>query len=164
MKSRMKKMTSKWAVPLIGVALLIVLSTALAETAQDPVSGHGESVLNFVTGHASGSGILSIRGEELAASIEVQLLGYPVETEDGTLHGNVMHTFIFANGSITTNDKAVLDPVEGGFIMNERVTIISGTGDFANVSGKLTVHGQVMFTSQTMANVSYDIHGVISGY
>jgi hypothetical protein len=167
MKSTITKVST---ITVLYLAVLIVISTALAEPVGNPVSGSGETVLNFATGNALGNGTIAIRGTEMAVEIEVQLLGPPVESDDGTLHADVMHIFTFANGVIITNDKAILDPIEGGYNMNERVTIIGGMGAFANVSGNLTVHGQVMFQPPSvppgppMADVSYDIHGVIYGY
>lgn len=167
MKSRMTKIS---IITVLSLVVLVVLSAAFAEPAADSVSGSGETVLNFWTGNALGNGTIAIRGEELAVEIEVQLLGPPAESDDGTLHADVMHIFTFANGVIITNDKAIMDPIEGGYNMNERVTIIGGMGAFANVSGNLTVHGQVLFQPPSdppgapMADVSYDIRGVITGY
>jgi hypothetical protein len=161
MKSKITKVS---AITVLALAVLVVISAAFAEYAHDPVSGHGETELDFITGHASGDGTLTIRGTEMDVGIEVQLMGITKESDDGITHADVMHTFTFDNGSITTNDKAIMEPTEGGFILNERLTIVSGTGVFANVSGNLTVHGLVMFTSMTTADVSYDLHGVISGY
>ena len=164
MKSTIKRVTSIKAIPLLAVAVVVVIGTVFAGPARDPVSGHGETELNFVTGHASGEGTFTIRGTELTAGIEVQLMGVTKESDDGTTLADVMHTFTFDNGSITTNDKAVMDPIEGGFVLNERMTIVEGTGDFAGVSGKLTVHGLIMFTTAPMADVSYELHGTIAGY
>jgi hypothetical protein len=164
MKSGIKRVTSIRTIPLLVVAVLVVIGTVFAGPAKDPVSGCGETKLDFDTGYASGEGTLNIRHTELAVKIKVQLLGPPAEGDDGTLHADVMHVFTFANGEITTNDKAVMDPTEGGFVLNERMAIVEGTGDFAGVSGKLTVHGLVMFTTETMADVSYELHGTIAGY
>jgi hypothetical protein len=157
-------MTKKISIALLACVLLVA-GIVWARPANDPVSGHGETEFNMISGHASGEGTLTVRGTELAVSIEAQLLEITRESDEGVVHADVMHIFDFGDGNkFTTNDKSVLEPTEGGFIFNERLMIVSGTGAFANASGKLTVHGQMMFKSPTRADVSLDIYGVIAGY
>ncbi len=156
MKARMKKLISIKSIPILALALLIVLGTALAD-GRDPVSGSGTAVLNLGTGTAEGDAILIIRGEEFTTLVAVQLTGQVI-SDEGVTHVTSTHTFTFDNGSITTTDKGVID-TDG--TLNENLTIISGTGDYEGACGELRVHDQIQF-QPPMAYVSYDIRGVIS--
>ena len=159
MKPTITKVSS---ITVLSLAVLIVISTALAGTAGDPVSGSGEALANMATGQAIGSATLVVRGVELSATVVVQL-GIPSFSDEGVLHAESSHMFTFANGTITTSDKVVGEPVNefGLFALNEKLTIVSGTGAFDGASGNLTVHGQMQFISQIEALVSYDVRGVI---
>ncbi len=160
----MKSKITKVSAIVLSLAVLVVLSTALAEPAGDPVSGSGEAVASMATGQATGTATLVVRGEELAADVAVTL-GESYFSDEGVLHGESSHTFTFANGTITTSDKVIGEPVNefGLFTLNETLTITEGTGDFEGVSGNLTVHGQMQFRypETWLADVSYNIRGVI---
>ncbi len=158
MKAKMKKLISIESIPILALALLIVLGTALAETGREPVSGSGTAKLNLVTGEAVGQADLIIGGEEFTASLAVQLTSQVV-SDEGVLHATATHTFTLPGGTIITSDKEVID-TDG--TLNAHLTITGGTGAFEGASGELTGHGQVQFTSPTTANVSYEIRGVIS--
>lgn len=160
MTSRMKKMTSKRAVPVISLALLIVLSTALAEPAADPVSGKGSSsAINEY--QFAGSATLVIRGQEKSAELLVTLLGLTVNDE-GVQHVVATHTFTFADGSITTSDKEVAEPTTtpGLYTLNANMNIVSGTGGYEGASGRLTAHGTIDF--RALPTAEFEIIGVIS--
>jgi hypothetical protein len=160
MKAKMKKLISIKSIPILTLALLIVLGTALA-AGRDPVFGSGTAELNLVTGAAVGQADINIGDTTLSAEVFVQLTSQ-IPGDDGALHATATHTFVFPNGSITTTDKGVID-TDG--TLNEHLMIVSGTGDFANSSGELTVHGQVQFPAledPPIAHVSYNIRGVIS--
>ena len=161
MKTRMKNMTSKWAMPIIGLALLIVLSTALAEPARDPVSGSGSSsAINEY--QFAGSATLVIRGQEKSAELLVTVLEPPRISDDGVHHVVATHTFTFADGSITTSDKEVAEPTEtlGLYTLNATMNVVSGTGIYEGVSGRLTAHGTIDFRAVPAAD--FEIAGAIS--
>ena len=161
MKSKMKKMTSKWAVPVISLALLIVLSTALAEPAADPVSGSGSSsAINEY--QFAGSATLVIRDQEKSAELLVTLLGLTVNDE-GVQHVVATHTFTLADGSITTSDKEVAEPTAtlGLYTLNANMNIVSGTGIYEGVTGRLTAHGTINFGVVPPA-AEFEIRGFIS--
>jgi hypothetical protein len=166
----MKKLTIKMVTPVLALVVFIVLTTALAEPGADPVSGTGAAVANMNTGQATGVATLVVRGVELSATVAVQL-GIPSFSDEGVLHAESSHTFTFANGTITTSDKIVGEPVNefGLFALNEKLTIVSGTEDFEGVSGNLTVHGQLQFLpppanpeEPQLAIVTYDVRGEIT--
>jgi hypothetical protein len=151
------------------MTLLIVLGSVLAEPARDPVSGFGSSVLNLVTGQSSGNLTLFIRGEELDASLEVQMLEmvYSGNDEEGVFHATALSTLDFGGGNtFTTTDKIVGVPMGGGlYKVNEALTIISGTGAYEGASGHLSIHGEVQFPlpgDPPLAQVSFEIRGAIS--
>jgi len=156
MKAKMKKLISIKSIPILALALLIVLGSALA-AGRDPVSGSGEATLDLSTGAATGTATLNIRGEEFTTLVAVQITGQVI-SDEGVTHVTSTHTFTFDNGSITTTDKGVID-TDG--TLNEHLTIISGTDDFEGACGELRVHGQIQF-QPPMAYVSYDIRGAIS--
>ncbi|UCG59568.1 MAG: hypothetical protein JSU70_08635 [Phycisphaerales bacterium] len=148
------------------LALLIVLGVALA-AGRDPVSGSGSAdALLFPdgTGTASGEATLVIGGTTLNADVVVQIYESYFRDE-GVLHGVSSHTFDFGGGDeITTSDKVVgeFTGPPGLLTLNEKLTIVSGTGAYDGVSGDMTVHGQLQFTGPATAVVTYDIVGAIS--
>lgn len=158
----MKKQTKKLVMYVLALTIFVVLTTALAGPAGDPVSGSGEAEASMATGQATGTATLVVRGEELAAGVAVTL-GESYFSDEGVLHGESSHTFTFANGTITTSDKVIGEPVNefGLFTLNETLTITEGTGDFEGISGTLAVHGEMQFISDVDALVSYNIRGVI---
>jgi len=159
----MKKLTTKWSMPVLTLALLIVLSTALAEPAADPVSGSGSSsAINEY--QFAGSATLVIRGQEKSADLLVTVLAPPVVSDDGVQHVVASHTFTFTDGSgsITTSDKEVAEPTEipGLYTLNANMNVVSGTGVYEGVSGRLTAHGTIDFRALPAAE--FEIVGVIS--
>ncbi len=78
------------------------------------------------------------------------LLGPPRVTEDGTLHATTSHTFVFADGTFTTLDSAVLSPTDtqGVYRLNTRATISGGTENYANACGSLSIHGTIDLVSR----------------
>jgi len=162
MKARMKKLISIKSILLLALVLLIVLGSALA-AGHEPVSG-SVSAIAINAYQFEGTATLTIGGgEEVKPSFVATLLEMS-ENDEGVLHAKVSHTFDFGDGNtFTTEDKAVMEPVDefGLYTLNETLKIISGEGDFEDVSGELHVHGQINF-GVTPAEVSVDIRGAIS--
>lgn len=164
----MKKLTTKWTMPILTTAMLIVLSTAVAEPAKDPVSGSGSSsAINEY--QFAGTATLVIRGQEKSAELLVTVLEEPRISDDGVHHVVATHTFEFADGSITTSDKEVAVPTEtlGLYTLNATMNVISGTGVYEGVSGRLTAHGTMDFRPTFLsppepAAAEFEIAGAIS--
>ena len=162
MKTRTKKLISIKSVPLFALALLIALGIALAD-GREPVSGSvsATAINDF---QFAGTAILTIGGGEEVTPSFVATLLETSEKDEGVLHAKVTHTFHFGDGNtFTTEDKAVMEPIDefGLYTLNETLKIISGEGDFEDVSGELHVHGQIDFGLEP-PEVAVDIHGAIS--
>lgn len=169
MRNKAKKLNSIKIMPVLALALLVVLGSALAKPARDPVSGFGSSELNLITNTSSGNVTLFVRGEQLDASLAVQLLEmvYSGNDEEGVFHATAVSTLDFGDGNtFTTTDKIVGVPMgDGLYIVNEALTIDSGTGAYAEARGNLSIHGQVQFPppgDPPLAQVSFEIRGAIS--
>jgi hypothetical protein len=125
----------------------------------EPVSGSGSSEFqppNVFTGTMN----LTIGGEAFEATFAATLLG-EVVSDEGVIHGTASHTIDLGNGTLTTEDSAVLEPTDipGLFTLNERMKVVAGTEKFANASGQLHAHGVIDFYHGW---ASFEIHGVIS--
>ncbi len=163
----MKKLTTKMITPVLALVVLIVLTTALAEPVGDPVSGSGSSsAINAF--QFAGSATLVIRGQEKSTleapdGLLVTLLEEPRESDDGVLHVVATHTFTFADGSITTSDMEIAEPLDpfGLHTLNANMKIVSGTGVYEGVTGRLTAHGTINFGAMPPA-AEFEIRGVIS--
>jgi len=169
MRNKTKKLTSIRIMPVLSLVLLVVLGSALAKPARDPVSGYGSSELNLVTGQSSGNLTLFVRGEQSDASLAVQLVEmvYSGDNEEGVFHATALSTLDFGGGNtFTTTDKIVGVPKGGGlYKLNEKLTIISGTGAYEGASGNLSIHGEAQFPAPgdpPFAQVSFEIRGAIS--
>jgi hypothetical protein len=92
--------------------------------------------------------------------------GYP----NGATHFVLVHKFWTEDGDFFyTEDKAVCstDPsLDGNCMINDQMTIVGGTGVFANVSGKIKTHG--LFTSPascselgSFGTLELELHGHI---
>ncbi|NIP23967.1 MAG: hypothetical protein GWN67_01510 [Phycisphaerae bacterium] len=162
MKSKIKKVSSI----VLSLSILTFMSVAIAETGRQNVSGSGATQVNPMNGLFEGSATLTIGGgEPVTAKLTAMLLGDPVPSDEGVLHANVSHTFDFGNGNtFTTNDKAILDPIDGSglYTMNEKLIIAEGTGDFESTIGDLTIHGQIYLGPMALPWASFDIRGAIS--
>jgi len=155
MKAKMKKLISIKSIPILALALLIVLGTALAESEGDSVTGSGEVSANLESGIGEGTAILSIEGEKFEGTVTVTI---PPNLCD------IIHEFVFEEGTFTTIGDEVMKPADdpGVFVLNGDMNITGGTGDFEGASGKMSVHGKLQFTSETTADVSFKVNGTIS--
>jgi len=161
MSTRVKNRTSKWARPVLALVVLVVLSTALAGPARDPVSGWGASsaISDF---QFAGSATLVIRGQEKSADLLVTVLAPPRISDDGVQHVMATHTFTFSDGSFTTSDMEIAEPTDipGLYTINANMKIVSGTGVYEGISGHLSAHGTIDFRAVPTAD--FELRGSIS--
>ena len=78
-----------------------------------------------------------------------------------TLVGQTTHTFDFGSlGSITTMDDLRLTPVNGAglYQLSTRAVIVSGTGNFAGATGRMSFNG---FANLATGQVTWMGHGQI---
>ncbi|MHC4309655.1 MAG: hypothetical protein ACYS3N_09675 [Planctomycetota bacterium] len=165
MKTKLKKLISKKMIIVPALVLLVVLGSALAKSARDPVVGSGQADAYMDLGYAVGTANIAIRGLPQPQATVVVTLGPPRYSDEGVLHATSSHIFYFGSGnSFTTEDKVIGDPTStpGLLRLNETLRIVSGAGIFAGATGNLTVHGSLEFISLTDAEVTYDIRGSIS--
>jgi hypothetical protein len=152
----MKKATLVW----LGstVATLALLATAswadVPERGepQEPVSpvdqtismmGVSNELATSLDGARSGAARFTINGE----SYEVTIYSQPLELAElpdnfGNWNGTTSHLLDFGNGNtITTVDVVSLSPtIPGWFNVAGTMTIVQGTGIFANIGGVLDFH------------------------
>ena len=91
----------------------------------------------------------------------------------GAQHVTLIHTFISTDparpGSFTTRDRAVCAPAGSGPAVcrvNDVLTIVSGTGVFANATGSLRNHGIIDLTNltpTTPGSLTVSLRGRICG-
>lgn len=158
----MKKLTTKLTMFVLALTVLIVLATALAETAGDPVSGSGSSS-SINAFQFAGSATLVIGGEEKSAELLVTVLAPPVISDEGVQHVVATHTFTFnEEDSITTSDKETAEPTDtpGLYTLNANMNVVSGTGIYEGVSGRLTAHGTIDFRG--LPTAEFEVRGAIS--
>lgn len=87
---------------------------------------------------------------------------------NGATHYVLVHKFWMENGDyFYTNDKAVCSPATGigaTCMINDQMSIVGGTGVFANVSGKIKTHGPLTMGAPCSAPYSFgtlelELHG-----
>jgi hypothetical protein len=155
-----KRMVTIKTLSALALVFLIVLGSALAGPAKDPVSGSGSSsAINEY--QFAGTATLVIRGQEKSAELLVTLLGLTVNDE-GVQHVEATHTFTLTDGSITTSDKEIAEPTSTPdlYTLNANMKIVSGTGVYGGASGHLTGHGTIDF--RTIPTANFEIRGSIS--
>ena len=165
MKTKLQKLTSKSLIVVPALILLVVLGSALAKPARNPVVGSGEADADMTSGLATGTANISIRRVQMQATVDA-ILGPPRFSDEGVLHAVSSHIFDFGNNNtFTTDDKVVADPTDtpGLYRLSEKLRVVSGTGIFQDAVGNLTVHGWLQFAPDMLtAEVVYDIRGSIS--
>jgi len=145
MKAKMKKLISIKSIPILALALLVVLDTALADSEGDSVTGSG-SVNATPAGIFEGTATISIEGEKFEGSVTVTPMSSP-EPKDGGLYFPVIeHVFDFGDdNTFTTYGDEFAKPTDqpGLSILDGYMNIDSGTGDFDGASGEMSVHGKI---------------------
>lgn len=164
MKTKVKKLISIKSMAVLGLALLVVLGTAMADSACDHVSGSGATELDPSDGLFKGSGNLTIQGEKFDALVTVSVDNLFI-SEDGVLQAKgVTHKFDFGDGNtFTTSGNEIGDPTDtpGLFTLKGLMRITSGTGVFEDASGELTIRGEM--DMRELPAASFDFEGVILG-
>ena len=163
MKAKMKKLISIKSIPILALALLIVLGTALA-AGRDPVSISGQVTLTEVPPFF-GEATVTIRGEELAGTVAVIPLQEPVPKDGGLYFPELQHVFTFEDGSTltTTGEEFAMPTDENPAVatLHGNMEITEGTGIFEGASGKLRVNGQIDFPPIS-GQATFKANGTIS--
>ena len=71
-------------------------------------------------------------------------------------------TFVDGSSSITTSDMEIAAPIStpGFFILNANMEVVSGTGIYEGVHGRLAAHGTIDF--RALPTAEFEIEGAIS--
>lgn len=129
MKAKMKKLISIKSIPILALALLIVLGSALA-AGRDPVSISGVVDLKTFTGTAT----VTIRGQQLTGTVAIIPLQPPVPKDGGLYFPEVKHVFELDDGSTltTTGEELAMPTDENPAIstLHGNMEITEGTGVF----------------------------------
>jgi len=161
MKARMKKLISIKSIPILALALLIVLGSALA-AGRDPVSISGQVTLTEVPPFF-GTATVTIGGEELAGTVAVIPMAPPVPKDGGLYFPEVKHVFELDDGSTltTTGEELAMPTDENPAIstLHGNMEITGGTGVFGGASGELRVNGQMDWS---VGQATFNANGVIS--
>ena len=81
----------------------------------------------------------------------------------GAQHLTLIHSFISPQGTFTTSDRAVCAPAgtdAGTCRVNDVLTVVSGTGVFANAAGSMRNHGIIDLNTFTLA---FSLRGRVCG-
>lgn len=85
---------------------------------------------------------------------------------DGAAHYSLKHKFLDEDGDyFYTDDRAVCAPAYGaaGCLINDQMTIVGGTGKYANISGKIKTHGPLLYGDpvcpEAVGSLSLELHG-----
>ena len=169
MKARMKKLILI-SIPVVVLALLVVLGSALADgPARDPVSIYGSEVNVAAPGGPFGKATLTIRGEEFVGTVLI-LTGDREPRGDGEYAPAAKHVFTFTDenneeiGGLTTVGGEYIVPTdEDPLILNLHgdADITEATGVFEGVSGELRISAQI---DLHVFQANFHANGVVSGY
>ena len=167
MKARMKKLISI-SIPVLGLALLVVLGSALADgPARDPVTICGSEVDLNAPGGPLGDATLTIRGDTFSGTVRIGGEAPPEPTRDGLYLPAATHFFDFGDGNtlkmlgeeyLVATDE---DPLV--FTLHGNAEIIEATGVFDGVSGELRISATINRNPDVM-EANFHANGVVSGY
>ena len=111
-----------------------------------------------------GTATLTIHGHTKSADLLVTVLEEPVVDANGVHHVVATHTFTFADGSsFTTSDEEIAVPTAtpGLYTLTADMQVVSGTGIYEHVSGRLVANGTIDFAAAP-PTAQFDLAGVIS--
>ena len=112
----------------------------------------------------AGTAMLLIQGQERPADLLVTVLEPPVVDGEGVHHVVAMHEFTFADGSsLTTSDQELAAPTTtpGLYALMASMQIVSGTGMYERVVGRLEATGTMDFAAEP-PTAQFDLAGGIS--
>lgn len=166
MKARMKKMISI-SIPVLALALLVVLGSALAGPARDPVTICGSEVDLTAPGGPLGDATLTIRGDTFSGTVRIGGEAPPEPTRDGLYLPAATHFFNFGDdGTLKMIGAEYLvatdeDPLV--FTLHGNAEITEATGVFDGVSGELRISATINRNPDVM-EANFQANGVVSGY
>jgi len=167
MKARMKKLISI-SIPVLALALLVVLGSALAGPARDPVTIYGSNVDLTAEGGPLGDATLTIRGDTFSGTVRIGGEAPPEPTRDGLYYPAATHFFDFGKkvGTLKMLGEEYLvatdeDPLV--FTLHGNAEIIEATGVFEGVSGELRISATINRHEDVM-EANFHANGVVSGY
>jgi hypothetical protein len=147
-----------------GIITILFINSAMAYPCFLKVFGIGGAVLNTASGFFEGTVDLLIDDEfYLDVPFAVALLAPLVPDEQGILNVEATHTYDFGGGdTITTMDTGFAEPTDtvGIYFLYEEQTIISGTGNFEDVSG--TLHALGILDLQALPCADFILLGAMS--
>lgn len=112
----------------------------------------------------AGTATLTIHGQEKSADLLVTLLEPPVVDANGVQYVKAMHEFTFSDGnSFTTSDQEIATPTAppGLHFLTGLMDLVSGTGIYESVTGRLSVNGTIDFAAEP-PEAQFDMAGEIS--
>ena len=147
---------------IIRIVCLVFVAALMAVpekgiSAADPVPANNTTGSGSTTAineyQFQGTAALTIHGQEKSADLLVTVLDVQVDP-DGVHHVVATHTFTFADGSsITTSDQETAVPTStpGLYTLTADMDVVSGTGIYQGVCGRLAANGTIDVAAQTPA-------------
>jgi hypothetical protein len=163
----MKSDTQKKAVRLIHLVMAGFVMF-LIFTAQTWADEKCEKMTIDVTVHAAtpnpmgqyvGTAVLTVGGNSHHSDVVVNPQGLPKFSEDGTIHMEMRNQLYCPElaSMLVCHDQAVLVPDSADpshYRINNRVSIIDGTGVFSEAYGRLSAHGEASMSEGIMSIVA----------
>ena len=141
---------------LILIVCSLFFAPAQAETSCEHIEIEANIALTgiLIPGQVGGEGTLTwiFSDQVLVTEAQPLILAGPILSDDGTIHLVVQqHAAFNDEDSMTWVAKQVLSPTEipGEFRVNERISLIAGTGLYQEAIGKGIGHGDVSFNQLT---------------
>ena len=128
-----------------------------AEVQQDRASGRCRNVegtiVEAITGANTAAGTIT---GDFAGDVSIVITSL-TPSGGGAMHFEGICTIVTPEGTITTNDAAVLSPIDAPlFRVNNRLTVVGGTGAYAGATGELHTHGTANFVPGGVVDLRYE--------
>ena len=134
------------------------------QTQSNPISTGSGSTAAINDHQFQGAATLTIRGQAKSADLLVTVLAEPGVDTNGVQHVVATHTFTFADGSsFTTSDEETAEPTStpGLYTLTAKMEVVSGTGIYERVGGRLVANGTIDFAAQP-PTAQFELAGAIS--